>query len=698
MIDPVSPDRRPPVSPQLALRVAALGVVACVLFAVIFFRLWYLQVLSGDQYLAQAQTNKVRVEPLPAPRGSIVDRDGEPIVENRLAIVVKLKPESLPASEKKAAALYGDAVIARSERAKGKQGPPIAIPATPPDLQARFARLSRTLQVKARDIQSFVIRGLFLAGYAPVTIKTDVSEDVRTYIAERQDDFPGVSVETTFLRQYPDHTLAAQLLGTASQISPDELKTKEFEGVPAGSIVGQSGIERTYDQFLRGRDGKERLLVDAQGNPRGEGITVPPKPGSDLQLTLSLKLQRAGQIAYGNVAGPNPGAFVALDPRSGDVLAMGSFPTFDPNVLVGNISQKKYDAIFNQGTTPQFNRVIGAHYATGSTFKPITAIAGLESGKITTSEKIDDTGCIKIGIQQRCNAKSEVFGPVDMQNAIRVSSDIYFYTLGERTNAGPNAPRGGPIQAVARRFGFEHTTGIDLPGEAKGLVPDPAWRTRVGKEETACRKKKHIPDDASGATAAAGGCGISDRRPWSIGDNVSLSIGQGDLQATPLQVAVAYAGIAEGGRIPTPRLGAAVLDDKGLPQQTLPPSAARRVKLNPSYRDTIMAGLHDAASADGGTSTSVFTGWNQSRFPIYGKTGTAQVAAQPNDQSWYVAYSYDGPDHKHPIVVAVTVENGGFGAEKAAPIACRILKSWFAGYAKRANSGAACSPGANATF
>lgn len=680
MIDPISSDRRPPVSPQLAIRVAALGVVAFALFAIIFFRLWYLQVLSGDQYLAQAQTNKVRVQPLPAPRGSIVDRDGEVIVQNRTAIVVKIKPESLPDSEKDAAAVYGERVIARSQRAKGSQGPQIAIPPVPDDLRTRFRRLASTLDMRSREVQELVIRGLFLAGYAPIIIKTDVDEDVRGYIAERQEEFPGVSVDTAFLREYPNRELAAQLLGTASQISPEELKAKEFRGIPAGSIVGKSGIERQYDQFLRGRDGKERLLVDAQGNPRGEGLRREPVPGRNVALTLSLKLQRAGQAAYAASAGSLPGAFVALDPRNGDVLAMGSFPTFDPNLLASPISQKRYDAIFNDGSTPQFNRATGANYATGSTFKPFTALGALASGDITTSERVVDTGCIKIGVQERCNAKKAVFGPVDLREAMKVSSDVYFYTLGQRTNT--RRPNGGAIQKAARQFGFERATGIDLPGESKGLVPDAAWRARVAREEEEYERRNKVPC-----------CTISDKRPWSIGDNVSLAIGQGDLQATPLQLATAYAGIAQEGRIPRPRLGQAVGDDRGLVQD-LPPSGARRVKLDSGYRDAIMDGLHLAASAPGGTSTSVFTGWNQGRFPIFGKTGTAQVVGKL-DQSWYVAYSHDGPDRKRPIVVAVTVEEGGFGAERAAPIACRIMKTWFG---TRSNKQAGCGPGESATF
>ncbi len=681
MIDPVSHDRRPPVSPQLAIRVAALGVVAFALFAVIFFRLWYLQVLSGDQYLAQAQTNRVRVQPLPAPRGAIVDRRGNTIVENRPAIVVRVKPESLPASEKKAAAVYGEQVIARSQRPKGSRGNPVAIPPVPADLLPRFQKLADTLGMKVQTIQDRVIRGLFLAGYAPVNIKKDVDETVRGFIAERQEQFPGISVDNVFLRYYPERELAAQLLGLAGEISPEQLENKAYRGIPAGSIIGQSGIESRYDEFLRGRNGKERLLVDAQGNPRGTATRTDPIPGRNLQLTLDLRLQRAGQAAYASIAGDRPGAFVAMDPRNGDVLSMGSFPTFDPNILVGDLSQKRYDEIFNTGTTPQFNRAIGANYATGSTFKPVTALAALESKDISTTTRIVDNGCIKIGIQERCNAKKAVFGSVDLREAMKVSSDIYFYLLGQSTNT--RNPKGGPIQKTARKLGFERRTGIDLPGESTGLVPDAAWRARVAEEEEAYQKKNKVPC-----------CTISDQRPWSIGDNVSLSIGQGDLQATPLQMAVAYAGIAEGGRVPRPRLGRAVQDDNGQEIQRLPPSGSRTVKVDPGYREAIMDGLHLAASAPGGTSTPVFGGWNQGRYPVYGKTGTAQVTGKL-DQSWYIAYSYDGPDRKRPIVVAVTVEEGGFGAERAAPIACQIMKTWFGA---KANVQAGCVPGQNATF
>lgn len=683
MIDPTSHDRRPPVSPQLAMRVAVLGVVAFALFAIIFFRLWYLQVLSGDQYLAQAQTNKVRIQPLPAPRGDIVDRYGDPIVTNRSAIVVKIKPESLPKSETDAVLKYGADRIERSKRPKGRRGDQIPPPPIPPDLQPRFRRLASTLDMSTRRIQELVVRGLFLAGYAPIVIKTDVDEDVRGYIAERQDEFPGVTVDNAFLRQYPEKELAAQLLGTVSQISPAELKSKAFKGVPAGSIVGQTGIERQYDEFLRGRDGKERLLVDAQGNPRGQGRRVDPKPGSDVQLTLSLPLQRAATKAYSDVAGDLKGAFVVMDPRGGAIYAMGSFPSFDPSVLARPITQKAYDAIFNvPGATPQFNRATGANYSTGSTFKPFTALGALEAKDVTTSDRVDDAGCIKIDANRTaCNSGKEAFGSVDLRDALRVSSDVYFYRLGLKTNTA--AANGGPIQKAARQFGFGRPTGVDLPIESVGNVPDAAWRRKVAKEELAYERKNKVPC-----------CTISDMRPWSIGDNVNLSIGQGDLQATPLQMATAYAGLANGGKVPRPHLGLARQNDKGVPVAPIIPAPGRRIDIPSEYRDTIMSGLHAAASETGGTSADVFGGWNQSRFPVFGKTGTVQVDGK-QDQSWYVAYSYDGGPNKRPLVVAVTVEEGGFGAARAAPIACQILKSWFT---KKYNTNATCAPGSSTSL
>jgi penicillin-binding protein 2 len=672
MIDPVRQvrDRTAPVSPQMALRVAALGVGALVMFAIIFFRLWYLEVLSGDKYRQEANNNKVRLIREQAPRGAIVDRNNRTLVENRQATVIQLRPTSLPDAERSSANRWGQAVGLRLKRPKGHRGHPIPLPPIPyvagEDLQARYARLGRVIGVSAATVHRKVIEQLAITPYAPVTIKTDVSQPVRDYVKERQESFPGVDVKRVFLRKYPYGELAAQIVGTINQVSPAELKGI-YKGVPAGTIVGQGGLEFSYDRYLRGRDGLQRIVVDAAGNPTRTNTQRVPEPGRQLKLSLDLGLQRAAQKAMAQVGGGLPGAFVAMDPRNGDVLALGSAPSFDPNVLSRPISPERYAQLFGKDAgAPAFNRATQSAYPTGSTFKPITALAALSTGTITPSTVIDDPGCIHIGIQERCNAGHQANGPVALQRALQVSSDIYFYTVGERLNPLPHQP----LQAWAHKLGLGRYTGIDLPESSPGLIPDAAWRKRIAAKEVAYEKRTHKPC-----------CLYSDKRLWSVGDEVSLAVGQGDLQATPLQMATVYSTIVNGGRVPRPHLGISVQDSTGRLVQTLSPGAERDVHIDPVYRDVIMAGLHDAASAPGGTSADVFAGWDQGRFPIFGKTGTAERLGQ-QDQSWYICYSYEGPPPNRPIVIAATVERGGFGAERAAPIARLMLSKWFGVKAK----------------
>lgn len=676
MMDQV-PERRVPITPQLALRVAIVGGLAFVLFGIVFFRLWYLQVLDGDRYLAQAQSNRVRTERIQAPRGTIVDRNGEVLVQNRQATLVQLDPEQIPDEEKIAALEWGQKVTQRLRRPKGKRGDGIPIPpVATPELRQRFERLGEVLNLSVKEIQKRAVQQIAQVPYARVTVKTDVPDEQRDYIEERRDKFPGVEVGQKYLREYPEKELAAQIVGTVGEISPQELKNRDrYSGVTQGTIIGKEGLERQYDEFLRGTDGSTRIVVNAQGENRGQARSREPKVGRTVKLTLDLELQKVAQealargmaTARANGNRGDAGAFVALDPRNGEVLAIGSAPSFDPNVLSKPISQEKYDELFvdRSSGAPRFNRAIGAQYATGSTFKPVTAFAGLDAGLVTPATIINDTGCITVGLakQEFCNAKDEAAGPVDLRKAITVSSDIYFYRLGQ--NLDPL--EGERLQTWARRLGFGRTTGIDLPGEAGGNVPDREWRREIGETELACRKREKKPS-----------CGISDMRPWTFGDNMNLSVGQGDLQATPLQLAVAYSAIANGGRVVRPHLGKLVEDESGRELQALPKASQRRVKLDPGYRDAIMDGLRQAASGPGGTSTTVFEGWPHGALPVYGKTGTAEVysaeAGGYVDQSWYVAYV---PHKSKPIVVALTVEKGGFGAEAAAPAVRQILSEHF---------------------
>jgi penicillin-binding protein 2 len=654
----------------MALRVAALGVGALVMFAVVFFRLWYLEVLSGDKYRQEANNNKVRLVREPAPRGAIVDRDGRTLVENRQATVIQIRPTSLPDSERLAANRWGQQAGQRLARKKGHRGHPIPVPAVPdPSLEARFKRLGRVVGYSTKTIQAEVIRQLAITPYAPVTIRTDVPRPVRDYIKERQEEFAGVDVKRVFLRKYPYHQLAAQIVGNIGQVSPKELKGSKYRHVPQGTIVGQDGLEYSYDRYLRGRDGLTRIVVDASGNPTRTDLQRAPEPGRQLQLTLDLGLQRAAQNAMARAGHGLPGAFVAMDPTNGEVLALGSYPSFDPSVLSHPISQASYDRFFGPSAgSPAYDRAIAGYYPTGSTFKPITALAALTHGVITPDTPINDPGCIAIGLadQQFCNAGKVANGTLSLQRALQVSSDVFFYTLGARLNGLAHQP----LQTWAHALGLGRKTGIDLPGEISGLIPDRAWRTAINKKEIACEKRTHRAS-----------CFISDKREWTIGDNVNLAVGQGDLQATPLQMATVYSTIVTGGRVPRPHLGFRVQDSTGRLVQQLNPGSSRHVDMNAGYRQAIMNGLRLAAGAPGGTSYDVWQGWDQGRFPIYGKTGTAQRNGQ-QDQSWYVCYSYDGDPSHRPIVIAVTVEKGGFGAEAAAPAARLMMSKWFGQKAK----------------
>jgi penicillin-binding protein 2 len=710
-------ERRPTMSPQLARRVAILGGFAFVLFAALFFRLWFLQVLSGEDYVSQAAQNRVRKVRIEAPRGDIVDRYGKTLVKTRQAAVVQILPSELPESEREIADAYGARVSAaerarlaagdqlrtlerrwrtaakgrkkgqrrltaaqRKERRRltraSKQARAVAVPPMPADPKVRtlYTRLGRILEVRPRTIHRRVIQQVAQTPYAAVTIKTDVGSAAFNYLKERQAQFPGVKPEIQYLRDYPYKTLGAQLFGTLREISPDELKLKRYRGVDQGTRIGKDGVEETYDRYLRGTDGYYRQVVDALGRPCDDPARCPvrrvkPEQGQQVRLTIDLSLQRAAQravergVAAASINGAQAGAFVAMDPRNGEVLALGSVPSFDANLFAKPISQERYDQLNSEGAgKPLLNRAIAGVYPTGSTFKLITATAALESGLVTPSTVINDPGYFKLGPQTFVNAKNAVFGNISMIEAIKVSSDVFFYNLGARLFG----LQGQVLQTWARRLGLGHRTGIDIPGEFAGLVPDAKWRNAGFRRYEKCRKKHGLDYQSQAALFECGGID----RPYTQGDNVNLSVGQGDLQATPLQMAVAYSAIANGGRIVRPHLGLDIEDGHGRLLQRIKRSARRKVKLSGTTRETILEGLKEAAGADGGTSTDVFKGFP---YTVYGKTGTAERGINP-DQSWYVAYV---PHRTRPIVVAVTIERGGFGAETAAPAARLILANWF---------------------
>jgi penicillin-binding protein 2 len=601
---------RPLVPARFALRVAILSACALVMFSVIFFRLWYLQVLSGDKYLKQAENNQVREITVQAPRGEITDRNGQVLVANRTALALQIQPTQLPLSKKKQ--------------------------------RIEFERLSQVTGISTHKIRAQIRKQTKDLPANPVTLERDVGYDLVYFLRENQAQYPGVTVQRVYVRRYPKGTLAAQIFGYVREVTEDQLKEPRYQGLAPGDQVGQSGVENTYDSVLRGVNGVTRIQVDAEGRPTGRVLhQTQAKSGDNLRLTIDDPVQAAGEAALNSFS--TPGAFVAMDVHDGEILGLGSSPTFDPTIFTHPvIPPSTFQQLTSQTTgAPLADRAIQGLYPTGSTFKPITAIAAVQSGVMTPTTTIVDGGSFTEGGITLHNAGGGAYGALQLPQALQVSSDVFFYNVGAMLYREGNDAQ----QKWASDLGIGHPTGIDLPGEVAGLLPTPEWRNKLYKE--------HQTD-----------------RPWTEGDNVNLAIGQGDLQTNPLQMALAYATIANGGDVVRPHVGMEVEDPQGRAVQEIDPGPQRHLDINPSDRSAILEGIHLAAQAPGGTSYPVFGNFP---IPMAGKTGTAQRVGQ-NDQSWYVALApYPNPQ----IVVAATIEQGGFGVQAAAPVARQILEAYF---------------------
>jgi penicillin-binding protein 2 len=596
-----------PQGSRLSLRVAIVGGVGVVLFAVLFFRLWNLQVLSGDEYLAEAKNNRTREYKVIAPRGDILDRNGDILVDNRTSLALQLNTSKLPE----------DSAEERTE----------------------LARLGNLAHMSLRQVRHTIEQSEEVAAGAPVTLRQDVGFDLIAYIEENQEEFPGVAVQRVFVRQYPDGVRAAHILGSVGEIEEEELNEPQYKSLEPGDEIGQAGVEYAYDKFLRGQPGLTRIQVNALGQPTpgGQLVSMPPTPGDSLKLTIDSKVQAAGEAG---LASYGHGGFVSMNIDTGQILALGSYPTFEPADLI-HPSQAQVNELYrDEELAPLTNRATEGLYPTGSIFKIITALAALENGVITPDEVVVDNGQIEVGTDTFENAGGEAHGAVELRRALQVSSDVYFYLLGLdmwETN---------DLQEWAHKLGIGRPSGLDLPGEVEGLLPSKKWRNDLVAE------------------------GLAEERPWSAGDNIQLATGQGDLQTNPLQMAIAYAALGNGGKIVSPHVGLEVEDAAGRVLQEFEPKIQRKFHIDPAYRTAILEGLHGAAQESGGTAAGVFGGFP---IPIAGKTGTAERRGHA-DQSWFAALSpYPNPR----IVTVATVEEGGFGAESAAPVVLDILEAIY---------------------
>jgi len=621
--------------PQLAIRVGVLGIVALVVFGVLFFRLWSLQVLTAQEHLTAAQNNELRLVRVEAPRGPILDRSGRVVVSNVAGTAVQLWVGDLPES--------------REARVVG--------------------RLARVLNVSRKELAKEV-RARRLDPLTPITVKTGVSEERVDYLYEHQAGFPGVEIAQTYLRDYPYATLAAQVLGYTGEISPDELKRLRKDGYRLGDRIGKSGVEAAFDDVLRGKPGLKQISVDSLGRPQSAPIwRQESRPGYALRLTLDMRLQRAAEQAlrYGiglahanNQWAANGGAIVALDPRDGSVRALASAPTYKPSVFVGRVDPKKLSALYDpSANNPLFDRAIAGQYPPGSTWKPMTAIAGMQEHVFSPYESIRCSPFAYYGLdrQKFRNWNPYVDRPMTLKEALAESCDTYFYEIGNRFYEG--GPDGRVrMQQWARRLGFGGPAGLDIGGEANGLLPTPDWR------------KHHFKSDWD--------------RAWNPGDSIQLAIGQKDLLVTPLQMARFYALLANGGTLVTPHVVSDVEQPggKGSPRVVLrrfAPAPPRSVGVDPAAVSAVRDGLFLATHSATGTSSGVFGNYP---VPISGKTGTAEkVVSLPGypaghleDQSWWCGW---GPSDNARLVVCALIENGGHGSSAAAPAALKVFERFF---------------------
>lgn len=613
------PEERPRRS-RLSLRIAVLGGIAVALFGILFFRLWNLQVISGDKYLAEAKNNRTREFRVIAPRGDILDREGNVVVDNRTSLALTLNTAKLPEE--------------------------------PAEERAELTRLGQLAHMSLKQVRKTIREGEEVAAGAPVTLRQDVGFYLVAYVEEHQREFPGVTVQRVFVRHYPHGTLAAHVLGTVGEVNEEELKEPAYKSLQPGDTIGQAGVEYTYDHFLRGEPGLTKIQVNALGEPTpgGQLVSKPPTPGSSLKLTISQKVQEAGEAALASQG--LPGGFITMNVDNGQILGLGSFPTYEPAELIPPMSQAQVNELFRDPVlAPLTDRATEGLYPTGSTFKIITALAALENGVITPSTTINDPGQLCVGGECFKNAEGAAYGPLTLVPALQVSDDVFFYTLGLKmwdTN---------DLQEWAHELGIGRPTGLDVPVNTDGLLPSKKWRDQLFKE---------------GET----------ERPWSAGDDIQLATGQGDLQTNPLQMAIAYAALGNGGKIVTPHLGLEIEDAAGRVLKEFDPPIRREIHIDPAWRSAILEGLHEAAQTPGGTSDPVFGNFP---IPVAGKTGTAERGPGHADQSWYcILAPYPNPR----IVTCVTIEEGGFGAQAAAPAAHTILEAYFHNQlAKEAGSG-----------
>lgn len=586
-------------------QIAYLSIFAAALFFLLLTRLWYLQIVKSEELQSQSESNRLRLVPVAASRGTIFDRNGGVLVTNRPSFSVAVIPQEVK------------------------------------DRDALLNRLSKYLDIDRAELLDKWEKGKGRARYYPIVLASGITRDQLELLEENRLWLPGIEIEMKPIRQYDSGTLAAHLLGYIGEVSDEELKKDANSGYNSGDYIGKSGIERGWEKLLHGRDGGRQIEVDARGRVLRTISETHPVGGSSLVLTIDTALQKAAEKGFGEQAG----AAVAMDVNTGEILAFVSNPGFDPALFAGRMPPDKWKEYLEDKRHPLENKALKGQYPPGSTFKIITALAGLEEGVVDEHTSSVCKGAYVLGNNTfRCWEKRG-HGTVNLKRALKESCDVYFYQLGEKLGIDR-------IATYARKFALGAPLGIGLENEKAGLIPDSAWKEkRFGKK-------------------------------WFQGDTLPASIGQGYVLMTPVQLAAMIGAVANDGTVYRPHLVKRIIDQEGRVLQEFRPEVVTRTGISPRSIRLVKEGLLAVVNEGGGTG-------GQARLydvRVAGKTGTSQVVKQRDkkgaipyqyrDHALFVAFApYDKPE----IAVAVVVEHGEHGGSAAAPIAGNILRAYFEG-------------------
>jgi penicillin-binding protein 2 len=623
-------------------RLKVLAILVAFMFAALTTRLWFLQVLASASTRTQIDRQSARFVDTDATRGRIYDDRHRPLVLNRTSLEVRVTKDQL-----------GD------------------------DAEGVLLRLSNVLGIPVEEIR----KGLDSTDYYDYQAKPvayDVDKNISFYLSEHHDDFPGVEVVQAAVRDYPNGSMAAHVLGVVGQINSEEIKDKKFKDYGPTDLVGRTGLEKQYERLLVGRKGRQKYLVNSNQEIvrlLGEEAAV---PGDNLVLSLDIDTQRIVEQAlsdgiahtrtlFDETQDPpgylkaNSGAVIVMDPTTGGIKALASWPTFDPSWFVQSLSRKQIATLYGDDSgAPTLDRATQLSFAPGSTFKPFIALAAAQHGIANFGGYYPcppeyvypgDTTTVFH------NWTTANFGTISVERALQISCDTVFYQFGadfyDRYNADQFGPDATLLQDSLRQFGFGTATKLDLPLETTGLIPDPNWKEQFAIDHPQVLR----PDEQS----------------WLPGDDIQMAIGQGFVTVTPMQLAVAYSAIANGGRICRPHVVDHVEDAQGTLVQTVSGHCNKRtLPYTQAELDYVMNALNTVTQS-GGTASTAFAGFPLSEVPVAGKTGTAQRPPF-QDTSWFAAMVPAGDPQ---YVIIAMVEQGGHGSISAAPIVRQIIEGLF---------------------